>query len=173
MKYWFGLLLISTVFLSSCFNCRWIKTGYHYDWDGEYVEEGYYDCPEENPVSYDIEIKKVPNLTMSMKTKYMQRSNSTIITPTITLTNIGNDIAQNISLDIQVKCPNVSGMVSGKTFNFNKEIDKIGINEKYESNLSVKLDILYVGFSLLDVIITTTYYDSNGKRYSINRYYNV
>ena len=171
MKAFYLLLIFVMFFVTSCFHCTWVKTGYHYNSDDEYVEEVHYDCPDNNPVEYTPPILiPIINVEFKPQTYYGNKENS--YDCTITISNSGNGIAKSVKCSITVTRPDVPGFYSGKTLKFDRAIGDISAGGSADCGFKF-YDMAYSGCCMFDVIINITYLDESGKSSSIEKYFGL
>ena len=167
MKKLYYLLVTVSIGLVSCMNCTWVQTDYYYDDDGEIVEEGYYDCPEDNPVSYDF--LRTPEIEVEFTNKRRDYFNECTYSSHFKIRNWGSGIAYNVLVSIKISRPDIPRM-GYKSIEFVRNFDSI---DSYSSEIiehSFK-DISYIGHSLFLVEVKIKFEDKNGKSRNYNNYY--
>jgi hypothetical protein len=167
MKMFYYLLVIASLSLVSCTDCTWVQTGYYYDCDGDYVEEGYYDCPEENPVSY--EIIRTPKIDVEFKSRMQYSTKENHHQLDFTIINSGNANAIDIKLNFKISRPNVFDW-GEKKIEFERNIDIIQSNSNKTTGYSFR-DISYTGRGLYDAYVNIEFKDEKGKSHKINKYF--
>lgn len=166
--------LFCCILCASC-SCHWVKTGYHYDCNDNYVEEGYYDCPENNPINSDINNsneEKYVIITTELISKNYNYTKENYYQVNVTLKNSGNVTAQNVNCKIYVtrdKFPNI------KTFDpIIKTYQISEITSGSNKNLSFGIhDIAIYGGPIYYATINVTYTDSKGKLCIYEKYYDI
>ena len=171
MKVLIFSLILSLFFLTSCFNCTWVNTGYHYDTDNNYVEDGYYDCPEDDPVNLKQELL-IPVINVDYNFKTIHNAEKNIYYGIVTIRNTGTGSANNMKCSITIKRPAIIGFSDSFTYNFDKVIEKLDKSE----NISLKFnfsDIAYTGCCLYYGQIELTYTNNSGNENSNVKYFEL
>jgi hypothetical protein len=168
MKLFILISFVAVLLLSSCHDCTWVRTGTGYTRDGEEIEIGYWDCPEDNPVGVVVE---KPNIDVFFD--YWQRgiSGGTIFYCTIFIENDGNAAAKNIDCSIIIGPE--SGIMNQYCKKVEKEYDYEELNEKGKIKIDITYEIfiMYGGKNAFDVDVNLKYEDDEGKSYSKSKHF--
>lgn len=163
------MVIFSLLCLTSCFNCTWVSTGYHYDEDDNYVEDGYYDCPDNNPIISEP-ITYAPDINIDFASDVIRTTDEDRYSCTVTMNNQGNASAYSVKCKIKVSRPVIPGMMDGKTFEFEKDLDLISDFQKKTFNFGFT-DISNYGCCLYSGNIVVIFTDVNGKWYQSTKYF--
>ena len=161
------------LFFCSCNNCVWVATGYHYDSEGNYVEEGYYDCPENNPVDNDP-IVYLPNLNIGFTFNNNYDSRKTSFSCSVKLNNSGNGAAKNVKCLITVYRMTIPNIADDFRKEYNYEFASISSGEIKNCSFGFQdKKITITGNGLYEVYVNVTFTNDQGEKTNLDDYFEM